>query len=316
MNGMDQKSKTNALFEAFAIRMENLETELRQQRTALNNIGQVVHEVRQLVGPFAVPVSSDDLLVQTLFGNKYYVPVHDQLMTPQLVVYRQWEAQLSRLLPRLAPAGSVFVDVGANFGYFTCLVAGAMKATPGSRVIAVEPNPDMLRLLDINIRINWSMAPVQVVAAALADERGTRKLTVPRHAAGNASLAIAHDESAGVLPEAAAATVDVDVLRLDDILRDEARVDLIKVDVEGFETAVFRGGSETLQRPGLKLVFEWAQTQTRAAGYEPALILEMLHQYGYRLFDAESYLDSDAPEELNDETILATPYANLLALCE
>jgi FkbM family methyltransferase len=210
----------------------------------------------------------------------------------------------------------VFVDVGANFGYFTCLVAGAMKATPGSRVIAVEPNPDMLRLLDINIRINWSMAPVQVVAAALADERGTRKLTVPRHAAGNASLAIAHDESAGVLPEAAAATVDVDVLRLDDILRDEARVDLIKVDVEGFETAVFRGGSETLQRPGLKLVFEWAQTQTRAAGYEPALILEMLHQYGYRLFDAESYLDSDAPEELNDETILATPYANLLALCE
>jgi FkbM family methyltransferase len=296
--------------------MENLETELRQQRTALNNIGQVVHEVRQLVGPFAVPVSSDDLLVQTLFGNKYYVPVHDQLMTPQLVVYRQWEAQLSRLLPRLAPAGSVFVDVGANFGYFTCLVAGAMKATPGSRVIAVEPNPDMLRLLDINIRINWSMAPVQVVAAALADERGTRKLTVPRHAAGNASLAIAHDESAGVLPEAAAATVDVDVLRLDDILRDEARVDLIKVDVEGFETAVFRGGSETLQRPGLKLVFEWAQTQTRAAGYEPALILEMLHQYGYRLFDAESYLDSDAPEELNDETILATPYANLLALCE
>ncbi len=313
---MDQKSKTNALFEAFAIRMENLETELRQQRTALNNIGQVVHEVRQLVGPFAVPVSSDDLLVQTLFGNKYYVPVHDQLMTPQLVVYRQWEAQLSRLLPRLAPAGSVFVDVGANFGYFTCLVAGAMKATPGSRVIAVEPNPDMLRLLDINIRINWSMAPVQVVAAALADERGTRKLTVPRHAAGNASLAIAHDESAGVLPEAAAATVDVDVLRLDDILRDEARVDLIKVDVEGFETAVFRGGSETLQRPGLKLVFEWAQTQTRAAGYEPALILEMLHQYGYRLFDAESYLGSDAPEELNDETILATPYANLLALCE
>jgi FkbM family methyltransferase len=174
----------------------------------------------------------------------------------------------------------------------------------------------MLRLLDINIRINWSMAPVQVVAAALADERGTRKLTVPRHAAGNASLAIAHDESAGVLPEAAAATVDVDVLRLDDILRDEARVDLIKVDVEGFETAVFRGGSETLQRPGLKLVFEWAQTQTRAAGCEPALILEMLHQYGYRLFDAESYLDSDAPEELNDETILATPYANLLALCE
>ncbi len=313
---MDHKTKTNALFETLSIRLGNVETEIRQQRAALQDIAQTVREIRQLVGPFAVPVSSDDVLVQTLFGNKYYVPVRDQLMTPQLIVYRQWEAQLSRLLPWLAPAGSVFVDVGANFGYFTCLVAGAMKATPGSRVIAVEPNPEMLRLLEINTRINWSMAPVHVIAAALADERGTRRLTVPKHAAGNASLATADMEPANSVNERAPETLtfEVDVLRLDDILRDEPKVDLIKVDVEGFETAVFRGGSETLQRPGLKIVFEWAQTQTRAAGFDPAMVLQLLRQYGYRLFDAETFLDKENPNHLTDEAILATGYANLLAL--
>jgi hypothetical protein len=104
------------------------------------------------------------------------------------------------------------------------------------------------------------------------------------------------------------------VRRLDDVLRDEPRVDLLKVDVEGFETAVFRGASETLQRPGLKIVFEWAQVQMRAAGFQPVELLGLLRQAGYRLFNAESYLEAAASAELNDEAILAMPYCNLLAL--
>ncbi|MEI6282450.1 MAG: FkbM family methyltransferase [Alphaproteobacteria bacterium] len=313
---MEQEFSFNPLLDALNSRLANVEAALLEQRKITQDIQELVRQVRQLVGPFAVPVSPDELLVQTLFGVKFYVPARDQLITPQLVVYRQWEAQLSRLLPRLAPAGSVFVDIGANFGYFTCLVATGMKATPGSRVIAVEPNPEMLRLLEINTRINWSMAPVRVVAAALADKRGTRLLHVPANAAGNATLVATDGESRGTAsaPAEKMTTVEVEVLRLDDVLRNEAKLDLIKVDVEGFETAVFRGGSETLQRPGLKIVFEWAQGQTRAAGFQPATILEMLRQYGYRLFDAESYLDAAAPLELTDEALLATPYANVLAL--
>ncbi len=312
---MEQKAPFDALLDALNSRLANVEAALLEQRKIAQDVQKLVREVRQLVGPFAVPVSPDELLVQTLFGVKFYVPASDQLITPQLVVYRQWEAQLSRLLPRLAPAGSVFVDVGANFGYFTCLVATGMKATPGSRVIAVEPNPEMLRLLEINTRINWSMAPVRVVAAALADKRGTRLLHVPANAAGNARLVATNGDSHGTAsaPAEQMTTVEVEVLRLDDVLRNEPRVDLMKVDVEGFETAVFRGGSETLQR-ALKVVFEWAQGQTRTAGFQPATILEMLRQYGYRLFDAETYLDAATPLELTDEALLATSYANVLAL--
>ncbi len=108
--------------------------------------------------------------------------------------------------------------------------------------------------------------------------------------------------------------MEVEVLRLDDVLRDEPRVDLIKVDVEGFETAVFRGGMETLRRPGLQIVFEWAQSQTRNAGFDPAEVIAMLRQTGYRLFDAETYLGTDTAPMLSDEAVMAMPYGNILAL--
>lgn len=299
-----------------SFRLTALEDAVRQQGEILHETRKVAREIRQLVGPFAVPVSPGELLVQTLFGVKFYIPANDQLITPQLVVYRQWEASLSRLIPYLAPAGSVFVDVGANFGYFTCLVAAGMRATPGSRVVAIEPNPYMLRLLDINTRINWSMAPVRVVPAAVADVRGAFLLAIPENQPGNASLvAIGSAPPSKPLGASNETTkINVDVLTLDDILCNERRVDLIKVDVEGFETAVFRGGSETLARPGLKIIFEWAPTQTVAAGFKPQMPLEILRSFGYVLYDAEKFLDTAAPRELSNEEILDIRYANILAL--
>ena len=305
-----------AEFEDCGARLVALEGELRAQREMLEDMRRVTYEIRQLVGPCGIPVTSSELLVQTLFGVKFYVPADDQIMTPQLVVYRQWEAKLSELMLYIATQISVFVDVGANFGYFTCIMANALGSVAGSRVIAVYPNPHMLRLLSINTRINWSLAPVRIVPVALAEAPGSSVLYLPALAPANAGLA-SPGEGRPTWPDESAEQpmqVDVESRRLDDVLRDEPRVDLIKIDVEGFETAVLRGGSQTLQRPGLRIIFEWGQEQMRVARFNPTELLAVMRQYGFRLFDAETWLHLREHAELTDAALLSISYCNVLAL--
>jgi FkbM family methyltransferase len=181
-------------------------------------------------------------------------------------------------------------------------------------VIAIEPNPAMLRLLAINMGINWSMAPIRVIAGAVADAAGSCRLHVPPNRAANATL-VAPARARDALADASD-TVEVEVRTLDDVLREEPRVDLLKVDVEGFEPAVFRGAAATLARPEVRIVFEWAQGQMRSAGFDPAEVLAILRGHGFRLFDAERYLATRGAAELSDAAIMALFYCNLLALRE
>jgi hypothetical protein len=53
-----------------------------------------------------------------------------------------------------------------------------------------------------------------------------------------------------------------------------------------------------------------------ASGFQPETIIEILRQNGYRLFDAETYLDTPIPSELTNEILHATPYGNILAIRE
>lgn len=283
------------------------EARLVAMEQRLAGMERTLREIRQLVGPFAVPLGTEDLLVQTIHNVKYVIPARDMVMTPQLVVYRQWEAQLSALLPRLCPPGSVFVDVGANFGYFTCLLAAKLGRTAGSRVIAIEPNPDMLRLLRTNVGINWSGAPVRIEPVAVAETPGEMVLTIPDDRAANGTLAPIEPEGRTLR------THRVAVTRLDDLLRGEPRIDLIKIDVEGFEPAVLRGAAETLARPGLRLVLEWSVPQLREAGFDPMETPRLLHAAGFRLFDADARPDGAADIALDEAALAARTYCNLLA---
>lgn len=267
--------------------------------TRLAAIELTLQQIRQLVGPFGVPIGADDLLVQTIHNVKYLVPARDMVMTPQLVVYRQWEAELSALLPRLCSPGSVFVDIGANFGYFTCLLAAHLGQAPGSRVVAVEPNPDLLRLLRTNVGINWSGAAVRIEPVAVGSEPGEMLLSIPEDRSANGTLAPIEAKGLSIRKH------KVSVVRLDDLLRNEPRVDLIKIDVEGFEPAVLRGAVETLARPDLRLIFEWSVSQLRDAGFDPMETPTLLEEAGYRLFDAEA-----SPNPAAGAPLTAADFAN------
>lgn len=134
--------------------------------------------------------------------------------------------------------GMTFVDVGANVGYYT-LMAASLVGNNG-QVIAFEPSPYAFSRLEETIRKN-NLKQVQAIRAGLSDSAGDSLLFVSARE-GN------HTPS--MVPNAGGRPVSVPVLRLDDYLAEHEinQVDLMKIDVEGFEPNVLRGVGEYLER--------------------------------------------------------------------
>lgn len=144
--------------------------------------------------------------------------------------------------------GDVFVDIGANVGYFTRI--GARLVGEKGAVYAFEPMPAALRVLKENIK---SVGNVKLYETALSDERGAGEFSVNKH--GDTS-------SLGVNP-GAIRTIQVPIDTLDNALKSNNRIDVIKIDVEGYEFEVLRGATAVLARHKPLLYFEFIPDYTK-----------------------------------------------------
>src|SRR5688572_28813430 len=82
-------------------------------------------------------------LCKVLTRYKMYVDVNDHSIAPHLLMDGYWESWITILLAKIIEPGMTCLDIGANFGYFSLLMAG--MAEGGGRTIAVEPNPQVLK---------------------------------------------------------------------------------------------------------------------------------------------------------------------------
>ena len=239
------------------------------------------------------------MLCQSLYGNKYFIDPDDRIMAPQMVVYRQWERPLSQWFTQVVTPDTVFVDVGANFGYFTVLAASRIGPSGQGRVVAFEPNPKLAALLQRNLQINWSMAPVDFHAAAVAEQAGTVQLHVPAGASANASLTRIAGEGE---------VVDVAAVRLDDVVPADIAVDVLKIDVEGHEAGVLAGAKAVIARsPAIRIVMEWSPKQMRQARIDPQTVCDLLPGFVVREFGAQGLT-----EARDFAWLMAQPYCNVL----
>ncbi len=135
------------------------------------------------------------------------------------------------------------LDVGANKGQFSLV---ALASNPGARIIAFEPmGPAAKRFR----RLHQRAPNVSLMEIGLGDEDGERVFHISKHDDSSSFLPIA-----AVLPDLypgteEACTTTFPVRRLDDVLRgaDIVRPCLLKLDVQGFELEVLKGGVETLK---------------------------------------------------------------------
>lgn len=260
-------------------------------------------DIRGLVGPFGVRLAEDQLLVQTVYGTKYLVDPHDLIMTPQLVIYRQWESELSRFFSQRVSPDTIFVDIGANFGYFTCLAGSRIGTTGAGRVIAVEPNPALVKLLQANAMINWSMCPIEVLPVALGASKRTVQLSIPADRAANGSLT----------HTTAAASIDVSMERLDDLVPAGVNVNLVKLDVEGHEYGVLDGARRVIsESTSIEIVMEWSSRQMIDAGYSINAMLQLIDSLNMRIVKIPEAADTGTYADYPINALTSSSYDNVL----
>jgi len=153
--------------------------------------------------------------------------------TVYLGAYERWETRIFRQY--LCP-GMCVVDVGANIGYFTFL--SAQRIGPTGRVFAVEPSEYAADKLEKTLRIN-KVENVRLERCGLGAERGEARLTDPSP----------DNHSPSMLNDPLQAGKSVRIRTLDEMAAEWGigRIDLLKVDVEGYEPNVFAGAEKLFQ---------------------------------------------------------------------
>jgi FkbM family methyltransferase len=185
-----------------------------------------------------------------------------------------YEPDVWRHLMQCVRPGDVVADVGAYVGLYT--LALAQRVGPGGKVIAFEPDPDSFDGLSRHVALNGLTGNVELCRAIVGCEDGVAAFAAGR---GSESCMAAAD---GVYAE----RLMVRVVRLDSFLRD-GRLDVLKIDVEGYEELVLRGArlllSDPLRKPRAIYIevhpYAWSSPMTTSES-----LLALLRGYGYMTY--------------------------------
>lgn len=201
-----------------------------------------------------------------------------------------YDLVVTETLWRLIDPSDTTIDVGANIGYMTSLMA--VRSGPDGRVLAFEPQSNVYAKLVSNVE-RWGTilgTRIEPSELALSDRSGTAMLNVPDGSEENCGLASLVNSQTGGL------TSFVQLQRLDNLINESIAV--LKVDVEGHEASVFEGASKLLQSKKIRdIVYEEHREY-------PTPATELLESYGYAVFNLSAYFRGPAARDIRQ------PHAN------
>jgi FkbM family methyltransferase len=222
--------------------------------------------------PLVLPASVK--LTQTRHGPMLY-PAGDTYIGPCLDTYGEYCPGEADVFRQLVRPGAVVAEIGANIGAHTVLFSRLTGAE--GRVYAFEPQRLVFQMLCANLALN-GLSNVDARRQGLGTVGQALRVSPPRPG----SVA-----NFGGVALAAEGHEPVEVVTLDSL--DLARVDFIKIDVEGMEEAVIEGGLDTIRRlrPRLYVENDSAAAPKGGPAERPAAslsLIRLIRGLGYRLW--------------------------------
>jgi FkbM family methyltransferase len=225
-----------------------------------------------------VHLSDRAILCRVLGKYIMYAHPEDIGITPHLCLNGFWESWITIAMARTLRPGMFCLDIGANHGYYTLIMADAVGES--GRVLAMEPNPTLAGMIELSIEVNGFQKNTTTLQKAAYDrDLQTVKLLIPKNRWLNATLS----RNATVSDD----VVEVQTVTIDEATKDWPRVDLVKIDAEGSEERIWRGMAQTLARNhDITLIME-----INCARYGDSLkFVQEIQNQGFMLH----HIDSDA----------------------
>jgi len=190
--------------------------------------------------------------------------------------YDRWTRQV---IARVLSADSNCIDVGAHAGE---VLRDIVAAAPRGHHMAIEPLPDFAATL----RDRYEA--VEVLQVALSDSEGTKEFFHVVNAAAYSGLKLREFDR----PDESVEKIDVRVCRLDEIVPTSRVIRFVKIDVEGGELGVLRGGSRTLKANRPYIAFEHGAVASSAYGASSEEIYDLLvDETGLKISLLSDWLD-------------------------
>jgi FkbM family methyltransferase len=205
-----------------------------------------------------------------LDGFDLYVMPNDYIGY-SIIKSRTYESHVTRLIRNTLGRNDVFLDIGANVGYFTMLAWSMVKG--GGKVLAFEPNPQNLQLMYSSVQRNCA-EKIEIYPYAVSNAAGILRFTTVGSNGGVVTKESKYQRH----------FLLVQAVVLDEILKHEPRLDLVKIDIEAHEPFALQGMVELIKKYRPKIITEyhpWAMRLNNPG--DPTEYLDQIIRLGYRL---------------------------------
>lgn len=211
------------------------------------------------------------------YGINYLVPNLKENIAFDIFANGVYEQETIDFICEFLPKDGVFFDLGSNIGAILLPVA---KRLENVKIIAVEAAPWLFAILEKNVSTNGLASRISIYNKALFNEDDqTLSFYSPEDKFGKGSLSPVFTKKAVMVQ-----TITLDTLCA---LNNINKIDVIKIDVEGFEDYVFRGGRQILSTDNAPVIIfeflDWAENQ--ANGLKAGDAQRTLLNFGYILYE-------------------------------
>ena len=191
--------------------------------------------------------------------------------------------------------GDVVLDIGANMGDLSfnfCQIVGE-----GGHVYSFEPDGSNFSRLKKNWELN-EFNNVTLIQKGIGDNPGSFLMEANEHEPGN-------DGSKRIISKAGdklTSEKSVEIIQLDQWLEDEnpTKINLVKMDIEGYEFSALKSAAHTLEKHAPILYLELHDVKLKEHGSSAKDLCALIESYGYKIYDADSNSPLDLSKNLKD----------------